>query len=178
MVGRFKLPSPGAAIGVVALVLAMGGAAYAGSGVGKTVTAGEIKKGAVTAPKLHEKAVRTAKIANGAVTGPKVKESTLGVVPTAFNALNTIGAVVRSDGTLARQKNGVTSSNKTGEGSYVVDFGGPVGACTFVASLGGTGSEPSGEVSTSLGTGNSIQVQTFNSSGNTADRAFSVIVNC
>jgi hypothetical protein len=178
MTGRFKLPSPGAVIGTVALVLAMGGAAYAGQGVGKTVGTGELKQGAVTAPKLHTDAVRTNKIANNAVTGQKVKESTLGLVPTAVDATSVLSAVVDNNGTLLRAQQDNTSSSRSGEGVYIVAFPFNVGTCAYVASLGGGGGEPRGFVSTSLSAGNTVQVQTFNISGDPADRSFSVVVNC
>jgi hypothetical protein len=178
MTGRFKLPSPAAVIGIVALVLAMGGAAYAGKSVGKSVGTGELKQGAVTAPKLHGNAVRTNKIANNAVTGRKVDESTLGTVPSAGKTLNVLGAVVNNDGQLLRSQQANTSSSKTAEGTYIVDFGTNVSACAFVASLGGAGGSPAGEISTSLSTTNSVQVQTFNSTGNSADRSFTLVVVC
>jgi hypothetical protein len=178
MTGRFKLPSPGAVIGTVALVLAMGGAAYAGQGVGKTVGTGELKQGAVTAPKLHSDAVRTNKIANNAVTGQKVNEGTLGPVPEAVKALGILSAVVNNDGALVRAQQDGTSSNRTGNGTYIVSFPFPVESCAYVASLGGSGGTPSGEVSTSASTTTTVQVQTSNSNGNAADRAFSLVVAC
>jgi hypothetical protein len=166
-------------IGTIALVVAMTGAAYAGGGVGKVVTTGEIKTGAVTAPKLHANAVRTPKLADDAVKGNKVDEASLGTVPTAAKALNVLGATVRSDGTLARAAQVAgTSSTRNGAGSYVVDFGVNVTACTYVATLGGLSGEPGGEIATSLSTANAVAVQTRNSNGDVADRSFSVIVVC
>jgi hypothetical protein len=178
MKGRFKLPSPGVVIGTIALVLAMGGAAYAGKSVGKSVGTGELQQGAVTAPKLHADAVRTNKIANNAVKGPKVDESTLGTVPTATKALGTLSAVVNNNGALIRAQQDGTSSNRTGPGVYIVSFPFPVESCAYVASLGGSGGSPSGEISTSASTTTTVQVQTFNSNGNAGDRAFSIVVNC
>lgn len=72
-----KRPSPANAIAIAALVVAMGGAAYAGS----QVDSGGIARGAITAQKLAKGAVITQKIRRDAVTGEKVDESTLGSVP-------------------------------------------------------------------------------------------------
>jgi hypothetical protein len=178
MKGRFKLPSPGVVIGTIALVFAMGGAAYAGQSVGKTVGTGELKQGAVTAPKLHADAVRTNKIADNAVKGSKVAEDTLGTVPSAVDAISVLSAVVQNNGTLLRSQQDGTSSSRSGQGVYIVAFPFDVGTCAYVASLGGGGGEPRGFVSTSLSAGNTVQVQTFNTSGNAADRSFSLVVNC
>ncbi len=70
--------STASAIGVVALVFAMGGAAYAGS----KVDSGDLARGSVTATKLAKGSVTTSKIQDDAVTGQKVDEATLGAVPT------------------------------------------------------------------------------------------------
>jgi hypothetical protein len=173
-----RLPSAGTVIATIALLMAMGGAAYAGAGIGKTVTANEIKAGAVTAPKIHSNAVRTTKIADNAVTGDKVNEATLGPVPLAGHALNILAATVRADGTLARASQQGTTSARNGEGSYTVDFGTNVQACTYLASLGGIDSQPIGQISTTQGTANAVAVNTFNSGGAAADRVFSVEVVC
>jgi hypothetical protein len=178
MTGRFKLPSPGVVIGTVALVFAMGGAAYAGKSVGKSVGTGELQQGAVTAPKLHADAVRTNKIADNAVKGPKVDESTLGAVPEAVEAISVLSAVVANNGGLVRAQQDGTSSSRSGQGVYIVSFPFDVGTCAYVASLGGAGGEPRGMVSTSLSAGNTVQVQTFNQNANPADRSFSLVVNC
>lgn len=93
---------PGTVLGLLALFVAMGGAAYAGSKVDSrdlatsAVTAKKIANGAVRANKLADGSVRTEKIAPGAVTndriadnavtGAKVDESTLGEVPQAGQA--------------------------------------------------------------------------------------------
>jgi hypothetical protein len=74
---RVKRIPPGNAIAVVALVLAMGGAAYAGS----QIDTRDLARSAVTAQKLAKNAVSTPKIRKDAVTGEKVDESTLGAVP-------------------------------------------------------------------------------------------------
>ncbi len=178
MQGRRKLPSAGSVIGVIALIAAMGGAAYAGSGGGNLINTSEIRKGAVTAPKLHAGAVRTPKIANDAVKGGKIEEATLGPVPTAIKALNIFAVTVRNDGTLARASQAGSSSSRVGAGEYIVDLGTNVQACTYVASLGGDVGEPSGEVSTSISTINAVAVHTSNANGNPADRAFSLSVIC
>jgi hypothetical protein len=61
-----------------------GGSAWAASKIGTN----QIKKGAVTAKKLHNNAVTTAKIRDDAVTGAKAKESSFGQVPDAAHADN------------------------------------------------------------------------------------------
>ena len=107
-----RRPSAGTVIGVIALVVAFGGAAYADN-KGPSVGTVDLKTGAVTAPKIHSDAVRTAKIGDDAVTGAKVNESTLGPVPLANHALNILAVTVRSDGTLARaSQQGSTSAQK------------------------------------------------------------------
>lgn len=178
MRAHLKLPTPGTAIATIALIAAMSGAAYAGAGVGDRVGTEELKGSAVTTGKLHAKAVTTGKIANNAVTGAKAKESTFGSVPLADRALNAFGAVVRSDGTLLRAPQGNAGSSRTGTGSYIVDFGVDISACVYVATLGGAETSPSGELSTSTSTADSVDVQTRDSKGDAADRAFSVIVVC
>jgi hypothetical protein len=69
-------------LAAVALFLALGGAAYAGSKIGTK----QIKTGAVTSKKLAKGAVKTKNIADGAVKGPQVDEATLETVPSAANA--------------------------------------------------------------------------------------------
>ena len=61
-----------------------GGSAWAASKIGTD----QIKKGAVTAKKLHNGAVTQAKIKDGAVTGTKAKEASFGQVPDAAHADN------------------------------------------------------------------------------------------
>ncbi len=61
-----------------------GGTAWAASKIGTD----QIKKGAVTAKKLHNGAVTTKKIKDDAVTGAKAKEASFGQVPDAAHADN------------------------------------------------------------------------------------------
>ncbi|MFN8113059.1 MAG: hypothetical protein U0R51_07645 [Solirubrobacterales bacterium] len=69
-------------VAVVALVAALGGAAYAGSKIGSD----DLDNGAVTAKKLAKGAVTKKAIAKDAVTGKAVKESSLKTVPSAATA--------------------------------------------------------------------------------------------
>lgn len=77
-----KMPSPAMVVAVMALVVALGGSAWAVSKVGTN----QIKNKAVTAPKLRNNAVTAPKLKAGAVTGPKIANravaaSKLGTVP-------------------------------------------------------------------------------------------------
>jgi hypothetical protein len=83
-----KRPSPALVVSIIALLVALGGSAYAASKIGTK----QIKNNAVTTAKIKARAITTAKLRNGAVTGAKVKESTLGVVPSATNAQNAVSA--------------------------------------------------------------------------------------
>ena len=66
-------PSATTVIAVVAICLAVGGSAYAGTRLGKgSVDTRSIRKKAVTRPKLAPAAVSQGKLANGAVTAEKI----------------------------------------------------------------------------------------------------------
>lgn len=76
------MPSPAMVVAVAAMVVALGGSAWAVTKIGTN----QIKTGAVTTPKLRNKAVTAAKLKGGAVTGPKIASravtaSKLGTVP-------------------------------------------------------------------------------------------------
>src|SRR5689334_16143773 len=97
-----RRPSASMVVALLALVVALGGSAYAASKVGTkdirkgAVTAGKIRAGAVTAKKIRPGAVGTERLANDAVTGEKVLESSLGPVPWARQA-NVAGLADRAD---------------------------------------------------------------------------------
>jgi hypothetical protein len=81
---RLRRPTPSLVISILALIVALGGSAYAASKVGTK----NIKRNAVTASKIKKGAVTTVKLKNNAVTGAKVNEGTLGPVPNALHADN------------------------------------------------------------------------------------------
>jgi hypothetical protein len=74
-----RIPSPGTVLAVFALILAMGGAAYAGS----KINTNDIKNKAVTKPKIDKKAVNKSRLANNAVTEKALKNFTIGKYKTA-----------------------------------------------------------------------------------------------
>jgi hypothetical protein len=91
-------------------------------------------------------------------------------------------AIINADGTTARDF-GVTSSEDLGvgaPGAYRVFFNRSVSNCAYIASLGdGAGNTFQGEVSASRAVeSNGVFVQTANSSGGAADRAFNLAVFC
>lgn len=71
------IPSPALWVALVALVVAMSGAAVALPGKGQ-VKKDDLAKGAVTAKAIAKNAVRSKNIKTGAVTGAKVKDGSLG----------------------------------------------------------------------------------------------------
>ena len=91
-------------------------------------------------------------------------------------------AVCRAPGgiVVARSEN-AAACNKLGVGSYEVIVGNNVNGCTFVATLGltGTGAPAAGEVGVSQGSANNrVRVQTRNSAGAAANRSFHLVVAC
>jgi hypothetical protein len=83
-----KPPSPALVVSIVALVVALGGTAYAGSLIAtNSVGTTQLQNGAVTTKKLKNGAVTTSKITNGAVTASKINASGL-TVPNALHANN------------------------------------------------------------------------------------------
>lgn len=80
--GFVGMPSPAMVVAVLALVVALGGSAWAVSKIGTK----QIRNNAVTTPKLKKNAVTAAKLKSGAVTGPKIANGAvtsrkLGTVP-------------------------------------------------------------------------------------------------
>lgn len=113
----------------------------------------------------------------GAVDTPVIAapDDTLGVAY--------MSAVVGSDGTFVANKSvGVTSSNKTADGTYIVQFRRDISNCAYVASLGDIGAAlpPVGSalVSQSASDSSSVFVETVNSSGTLADASFHLFVFC
>lgn len=204
---RWLRPSPGALIAVVALLLAMSGAAVAGTSL---VDTSDLRRGAVTAPKIAKDAVRKAKIADGAVTSaafaagavaPKANSAT--TAESASKATNVMFAVVNADGTLARSYagNNMITATRVATGSYQVAFLNIPGrdlapqptsvtGCSWSAAVGvsGIGSATPGVATTGLapavGSGfenngtNVVAVNTYDLSGNPADNGFHLQVVC
>jgi hypothetical protein len=137
---RRARPSPALVVAVIALVVAMGGTAYAGFRVPRnSVGSNQLKKNAVT----------NKKIANGAVTGAKIKLSTLGTVPSANTAntantansathatsaddATTVGGepirwlLVNKSGSIVAQSGGFTVTSHPSAGIYVIGAGSTV----------------------------------------------------
>jgi hypothetical protein len=83
-------PSPAMIVACIALIVALGGTAWAiaANSVGTT----ELKNGAVTKPKLAANAVGTGKVIDNSLTGADLNKSKLGKVPSAASADNATSA--------------------------------------------------------------------------------------
>jgi hypothetical protein len=104
-----RVPSPGTIIGVVALVVALSGTAYAVKKIGTK----QLKANAVTKKKIADNAVATKKIADGAVTRGKLEAGQ----QTAWALVNGTGS-----GSVVAQSGGITMAPGLGSGSYFVRF--------------------------------------------------------
>jgi hypothetical protein len=91
------------------------------------------------------------------------------------------GAVVRTDGTLARSL-GAVSSSLLDTGAYEVEFPQDVSNCIYNATLGEPALEnpQTGEIVVGLrrGNPNAVFVGTFNSSGESSNNGFHLTVTC
>jgi hypothetical protein len=80
-----KLPSPALLVALIAVVVAMSGAALALPGHG-TVDRGDIKRDAIGSKQIKARSIKGTDVANDALGGDQIEESTLGPVPAARTA--------------------------------------------------------------------------------------------
>lgn len=78
----FNRPSPSMVVATIALLLAMGGAAFAGSKIGS----GKIKPNAIKTAKIKNGAVTSAKLAKGAVTAANLAPDAIPAGSEVFSA--------------------------------------------------------------------------------------------
>lgn len=130
---KFKRPSSGTTIAMIALFVALTSTAYAASLPKNSVGSKQIKKNAVTSAKIKTSSVTSSDVKNDSLTGSDINESTLGTVPTATNAQNAaaIGANTVTSGN-------VTDGSLTGSdvgrkaGTFVEDIPNyPAGTCDY-----------------------------------------------
>jgi hypothetical protein len=113
-----RKPSPSVAIAFVALLLALGGTAYAGSTLQKnSVGPKQIKNGAVTSTKIARGAVGTANLKSGAVTSSKINMSGL-TVPNASTATTATNATHADNATRATNADNATHSTNADNATH------------------------------------------------------------
>jgi len=166
--------------------------------------AGVLAPGVITNAMIADNAVNGAKVADNSITSADVAplngdadiiDNSITTFDLADNSVDSdevldfgltnedvgvLYAQVNGDGTLASSSGGATSS-RIAVGTYQVDFGRNVSACAFVAGLGTSGTNPAiGQVSAVDRSGNleAVYIETYDSAGADADRAFQLVVVC
>jgi hypothetical protein len=167
-----RRPSPSMIVAVIALIIALGGTAYAA----QSINGGAIQKQSIGAGKLKHKTL----------TGYQINTNKLGVVPSATRAAHTYWAVVNNPGspgnaTLARASDaGITATE--GGGAVSVAFPLNVTGCADVAGRNnaGTSVPNSGyaQTNSSAANPNAIEVHTRDKAGANEDADFHLIVVC
>ena len=176
---RRLLPSPAMVVAVVALVMSLGGSAYA-----LVITGKSIRNGSVTAKDIRNRSLTGTDIRRIKIGGGTVKESSLGTVPSAFQAFGGARfAVVNENGQLVRGRD-ISSVARTAEGRYQVIFNADVRGCAYFATIGSetaAGPPQNSQISvSSLGSNvNGVAVRTENGNNSSeANRPFHLIVMC
>jgi hypothetical protein len=166
-------------VAVTALVMSLGGSAYA-----LVITGKSIKNGSVTHKDIRNHTLKGKDMRGDSVGGGAIKEASLGPVPTAFLAGGgTRFAVVNASGQAVRGRD-VSSTARTSEGRYQVIFNGDVRNCAYFATVGDeSASAPPQNTQISVGSlgsnVNGVAVRTENgSNGTELDRPFHLIVMC
>ena len=180
---RRLVPSPAMVVALVALVMSLGGSAYA-----LVITGKSIRNNTVTGKDIRKHSLKGHDLGQDSLGGGAIKESSLGLVPAAVNSGSAAGvdlwAVVNADGVLVRAK-GTGAGDpaaRTATGVYHVIFNRDVRGCAYLATLGhpSTGGPPPGQVSVASHATNvaAVRVRTENDAGAVADRAFHLLVTC
>ncbi len=176
---RRLLPSPAMVVAVVALIMSLGGSAYA-----LVVTGKQIRNGSVTAKDIRNRSLTGNDVRRDKLGGQSIKEASLGPVGTSIVAHGSARyAVVTAGGQLVRGRD-VSSVARTGDGRYQVIFNADIRGCAYFATVGDTsaaGPPQNSQVSvSSLSTNvNGVAVRTENgNNGSEANRPFHLIVMC
>ena len=167
-----KRPSPAMIVALIALVVALGGTAYAA----QHINGGAIMKQTIGGGKLKKKTL----------TGFQINTNKLGIVPSANRAAHTYWAVINNpagagNAALARASDtGITAAE--GGGAVIVAFPQNISGCANVAGRdnAGTTVPDSGyaQTNTSPANPNAIEVHTRDKSGANEDADFHLIVIC
>jgi hypothetical protein len=167
-----KRPSPSMVVAVIALIVALGGGAYAA----QTINGGAIKKQTIGGGKLKK----------DTLTGFQINNNKVGTVPGARRAPHTYWAVVNNPGapgnaTLARSSDaGIAAAE--GGGAVAVTFPQNVSGCANVASRNNAGTTPPGagfaQTNTAAANPAAIEVRTRNDKGEPEDADFHLLVIC
>jgi hypothetical protein len=176
---RRFLPSPAMVVALVALVMSLGGSAYA-----LVITGKSIKNGTITAKDVRNRSLTGTDVRRDRLGGASIKESTLGAVPAAFVAAGASRfAVVNGGGQVVRGRD-VSSAARTGEGRYQVLFNADVRNCAYYATVGdptAAGPPQNTQISVaSLASNvNGVAVRTENgTNGSELNRGFHLVVLC
>jgi hypothetical protein len=175
---RRLLPSPAMVVALVALVMSLGGSAYA-----LVVTGKQIRNGSVTGKDINNRSLTGNDVRRDRLGGGSIKEATLGPVPSALLAHGSARyAVLNGGGQLVRGRD-VSSVARTGDGRYQVIFNGDVRGCAYFATVGdpsAAGPPQNSQVGvSSLGSNmNGVAIRTENGAGVEQNRPFHLIVMC
>jgi hypothetical protein len=130
-----QIPSPGTVIAMIALIVAVGGTAYAAKKIGTK----QLKANAVTEKKVKDAAISSRKIADGAVTRGKLETGQ----QTAWALVNGAGT-----GSIVAQSGGISTAPGLGGGSYFVRFPFPLSGHAIVGNL--QSAQGGGEMATGI----------------------------
>jgi hypothetical protein len=176
---RRLLPSPAMVVAVVALIMSLGGSAYA-----LVITGKQIRNGSVTNKDVRNRSLTGNDVRRDKLGGKSIKEASLGPVGTALVAHGGARfAVVNGGGQLVRGRD-ISSVARTGDGRYQVIFNADVRGCSYFATIGdpsAAGPPQNSQISvSSLGSNvNGVAIRTENgNNGTEANRPFHLIVMC
>lgn len=160
-------PSAGAVIGTLALVLTIGGTAFAGPHTAAKLTRGKVK--AIAAQQVNDLA-----------SGLSVKNAkTADRADSAAIATNVLSANVNADGNLATSVPSGATSTRTALGTYKVGFGRDLTNCTISTAAATIGGGPDlGFAAVGLSDATTLLVFTRSPTNVVADRPFYVQAIC
>jgi hypothetical protein len=175
---RRLLPSPAMVVAITALVMSLGGSAYALVVTGKT-----IRNNSVTGKDIRQRSLTGNDVKRDKIGGGSVKESTLGAVPLAFLAGGSARFAVVGPGGQLRRGRGYSSVARTGRGRYQVIWTSDVRNCGYYATVGDPSAAPPPQnsqvsVSSLSSNVNGVAVRTENRMGAQVDRGFHLLVLC
>ncbi len=171
---RRRRPSPAMIVALLALVVALGGTAYAATG---RINGNAIQKQSIGGGKLKKKTL----------TGYQINVNKLGEVPLARRTTHTFWAVVHNpagqgNATLTRSSDAGAISAVEANGAVTVIFPMNVSDCADVAGRDNDGTSPPqpgyAQTNTSPANQNAVEVHTRDKNGNNEDSDFNLIVVC